>query len=174
MIPHLSPFSARKKAPNLLGRLVWLGWATTILSLELLMLWLWLRRRSGTNATREGWNHPEILLPEIETAPPESPTPAKTAEGSLSKPVPAGATERLERIEGIGPKVASLLSKAGIRTFAQLAEAKVEQLSQILQENHLNFINPSTWPEQARLAADGRWQDLEALQNGLKGGRRAR
>jgi predicted flap endonuclease-1-like 5' DNA nuclease len=174
MIPNLSPFSVRKKAPSLLSRLVWLGWATTILSLELLLLWLWLRRRSGTNASPEGWDHPEILLPEIEIAPPESSAPAKAAEGGISKPAPAGATERLERIEGIGPKVASLLDKAGIRTFAQLAEAKVEQLSQILQENRLNFINPSTWPEQARLAADGRWQDLQALQNELKGGRRTR
>jgi predicted flap endonuclease-1-like 5' DNA nuclease len=174
VIPHLSPLSARKKAPGLLSRLVWLGWATTILSMELLLLWLWLRRRSGTNPLPDGWDHPEILLPEIETAPPESSAPAKTAEGSILKPVPPGATERLERIEGIGPKVASLLQDAGIRSFAQLAEAKVEQLNQILQENRLNFINPSTWPEQARLAADGRWQDLEAWQNELKGGRRTR
>jgi predicted flap endonuclease-1-like 5' DNA nuclease len=172
MIPHLSPFSARKKAPGLLSRLVWLGWATTILSLELLVLWLWLRRRSETNASSDGWEHPEILLPEIETTPLDMSTPAKTAESRISKPSPAGAAEHLERIEGIGPKVTSLLHEAGIRTFAQLAEANVERLSQILQGNRLNFINPSTWPEQARLAADGRWQELEALQNELKGGRR--
>ncbi len=67
---HLSPFSARKKAPGRLSRLVWLGWATTILSLELLVLWLWLRRRSETIASPEAWEHPEILLPEIETTPP--------------------------------------------------------------------------------------------------------
>lgn len=172
MIPHLSPLSARKRAPGLLSRLVWLGWATTILSLELLVLWLWLRRRSGTNALPMGWDQPEILLPEIETTQPESAAPAKTAEGGISKPSPAGPAERLESIEGIGPKVASLLHQAGIRTFAQLSEANVEQLNQILKDNHLNFIDPATWPEQARLAADGRWQDLEVLQNELKGGRR--
>jgi large subunit ribosomal protein L21 len=172
MISHLRPSFARKKAPSRLSRLVWLGWAATILSLELLVLWLWLRRRSGTIASPEAWEHPEILLPEIETAALDSAAPAKNSERSVPKPSPDGAAERLERIEGIGPKVASLLNAAGIRTFAQLAETEVERLNELLQANRLNFINPSTWPEQARLAAVGRWQDLEALQNELKGGRR--
>ncbi len=97
----------------------------------------------------------------------------KPLKAALQSLLQRKAAERLERIEGIGPKVASLLNEAGIRTFAQLAEADVERLSQILQENRLNFINPSTWPEQARLAADGRWQELEALHNELKAGRRA-
>jgi predicted flap endonuclease-1-like 5' DNA nuclease len=173
MMSHLRLFSARKKAPGRLSRLVWLGWAVTILSLELLVLWQWLRRRSGTIASPEAWEHPEILLPEIETATQESAAPAKSVQPSVSKPSPDGTAERLERIEGIGPKVAGLLNAAGIRTFAQLAETKVERLSELMQANRLNFINPSTWPEQARLAAGGRWQDLEALQNELKGGRRS-
>jgi predicted flap endonuclease-1-like 5' DNA nuclease len=170
MKSYLNPFSVRKKASVRLGRLVWLGWAVTILSLELLVLWLWLRRRSESGEATETWEHPEILLPEIETTPPESAIAKSTTESSDSKPAPAGAGERLQRIEGIGPKVASLLNAAGIRTFAQLAEADVEQLRKIMYENRLNFINPSTWPEQARLAADGRWQELEALQGELKGG----
>ncbi len=172
MTTILSPFSARKKAPGLFGRLVWFGWAATILSLELLVLWLWLRRRSENIAAPVTWEHPEILLPEIETAPPVKVAPAAATESSRSKPAPQESAERLERIEGIGPKVASLLNQAGIRTFAQLAEAEVDRLSQILQENRLNFINPSTWPKQARLAADGHWQELETFQNELKGGRR--
>jgi predicted flap endonuclease-1-like 5' DNA nuclease len=172
MNSYLNPFSARKKAPGRLSRMFWLGWAVTILSLELLVLWLWLRRRSASGDAIETWEHTEILLPEIEPAPPESVTARKTSESSGVKPVPAGAAERLERIEGIGPKVAGLLNTAGIHTFAQLAGADVEQLRKILHENRLNFINPSTWPEQARLAAGGRWQDLEALQGKLKGGQR--
>jgi hypothetical protein len=31
--------------------------------------------------------------------------------------------------------------------------------------------DPTTWPEQAGLACDGRWDDLVALQAGLSGGR---
>jgi predicted flap endonuclease-1-like 5' DNA nuclease len=172
MKSYLNPFSARKKAPSRLSRMFWLGWTVTIISLELLVLWIWLRRRSESSDLAEAWEHPEILLPEIEAAPPESAIARKTAESSRVKPAPAGAAERLERIEGIGPKVAGLLNAAGIRTFTQLAEADVEQLRKILKENRLNFINPSTWAEQARLAAGGRWQDLEALQNKLKGGQR--
>lgn len=172
MKSYLNPFSARKKAPGRLSRLFWLGWTVTIVSLELLVLWLWLRRRSEPGDSAEAWEHPEILLPEIETAPPESAAVKKTTKTSGEKPAPAMKAERLERIEGIGPKVAGLLNAAGIRTFAQLAEADVEQIRQILKENRLNFINPSTWAEQARLAAGGRWQELDALQNKLKGGQR--
>ena len=34
------------------------------------------------------------------------------------------------------------------------------------------MIDPSTWPEQASLAAAGEWDALQALQDELKGGRR--
>jgi predicted flap endonuclease-1-like 5' DNA nuclease len=82
--------------------------------------------------------------------------------------------DNLTRIEGIGPKISSLLQAAGITTFAGLAEADVSQLTQILTEADLaSLADPSTWSEQARLAAAGDWDALEALQEALKGGRRA-
>jgi hypothetical protein len=31
--------------------------------------------------------------------------------------------------------------------------------------------NPGTWPKQAKLAADGKWEELETLQKQLKGGK---
>lgn len=173
MKSHLSPFSAREKAPGRLSRWFWIGWTATILSLELIVLWLWLRRRSESSTSPETWERPEILLPEIETAAPKAAVPVETTAKGASKS-PAGDSERLERIDGIGPKVAGILKEAGIGTYAQLAQADIEHLRQILQANHLNFINPDTWPEQAQLAAAGHWSDLEALQNELKGGRRTR
>jgi predicted flap endonuclease-1-like 5' DNA nuclease len=173
MRSHLRPFSARKKAPGLLIRMVWLGWAATILSLELVVLWIWLRRRSGTTASPEAWEPSEILLPEIEIAPAEVVAPAKSVGPGKSQATATEAPDPLERIEGIGPKVASLLNEAGIRTFAQLAAVDGEYLGRLLRENRLNFINPTTWPEQARLAAGERWQELEDLQKELKGGQRA-
>jgi large subunit ribosomal protein L17 len=30
---------------------------------------------------------------------------------------------------------------------------------------------PKTWPEQAQLAAEGRWEELDKLQDLLRGGR---
>jgi predicted flap endonuclease-1-like 5' DNA nuclease len=74
-------------------------------------------------------------------------------------------------IEGIGPKIAELLAKKGITTFAQLAVTDVPRLEKILRENGLQFTKPGSWPEQARLAADGRMDELKALQDKLIAGR---
>lgn len=81
----------------------------------------------------------------------------------------------LKRVEGIGPKIAGVLQAAGIATFAQLADTDVEQLKQILGQadpNLLRLADPASWPQQARLAADGAWEELAKLQDELKGGRR--
>lgn len=85
---------------------------------------------------------------------------------------PEGPPDDLTRIEGIGPKISSLLQAAGITTFAQLAATDVDRLEQILTDADLGALtDPKTWPEQARLAAAGEWDRLEVLQDELKGGR---
>ncbi len=86
--------------------------------------------------------------------------------------VSAAARDKLELIEGIGPKIASIFHSAGITTFSQLAEMEVKHLEQILKEAGIRLGDPTTWPEQAKLAALGDWHALEALQSTLKGGRR--
>jgi len=85
--------------------------------------------------------------------------------------VPSGGLDDLKRIEGIGPKVANLLNERGITTFSQLAEIPVEKLTEILEANKLQMMNPVSWPKQAQLAAAGDWETLEKLQGDLKGGR---
>ncbi len=91
---------------------------------------------------------------------------------AAEEPEPA-APDDLRKIEGIGPKIASILNEAGISTFAQLAEASVEQLNKIVREDAgITIAFPDTWPEQAALAAAGKWDELDALQDSLKGGRR--
>lgn len=82
--------------------------------------------------------------------------------------------EDLTRIEGIGPRVSSVLNEAGIATYRQLAESDVEALQQILRDAGLQFMDPTTWPEQAALAASGDWDTLAARQEELSAGRRAR
>jgi predicted flap endonuclease-1-like 5' DNA nuclease len=98
-----------------------------------------------------------------------------TEEGA-AEPVPsAPAPDDLKQIEGIGPKLSSVLQAAGITTFAQLAEASTAQLEQILEAadpNLLRLAKPTTWPEQAKLAAEGKWEELAKLQDELHGGRR--
>jgi predicted flap endonuclease-1-like 5' DNA nuclease len=78
----------------------------------------------------------------------------------------------LKIIEGIGPKISSVFQAAGITTLAQLAQTDVGELKRILTEAGIRLGDPTTWPEQAGLAAEGKWDALASLQDSLKGGRR--
>lgn len=79
----------------------------------------------------------------------------------------------LKKIEGIGPKIAEILTNAGIPDFATLAGSDAEKIREILAEagSRYRMHDPTTWPEQAKLAADGEWEKLETLQDELKGGK---
>ncbi|USL96359.1 50S ribosomal protein L21 [Riemerella anatipestifer] len=79
----------------------------------------------------------------------------------------------LTLIEGIGPKVAELFAGAGITSFADLAKKTKEELEAILDPNGAVYaaMDPTTWPQQAQLAADGKFEELEALKGQLKGGK---
>ncbi len=77
----------------------------------------------------------------------------------------------LTKIEGIGPKIAELFTKNGIKTFADLADAKKSDLVKILEENRLASHDPGSWSKQAALARDGKWEKLEKWQNELNGGK---
>lgn len=81
--------------------------------------------------------------------------------------------EDLKIIEGIGPKIETVLKQAGIDSLATLAATKADRLRVILEAAGSNFKshNPENWPEQAALAADGLWEQLEKWQKKMKGGR---
>lgn len=104
-------------------------------------------------------------------APAGASTGSTGAEGDAGES--AGAADDLRTIEGIGPKISELLVREGITTFAQLANTSEDKLDQILQDASLRMVDPSTWPQQAKLAAAGKWDELEALQNELRAGRSA-
>ncbi|SRR5689334_18139188 len=89
-----------------------------------------------------------------------------------TKPEKAVKADDLTKIEGIGPKVSKALIAAGISTFADLANAKVEDIQKILSDAGLRMMDASTWPQQASLAADGDWDALKKLQDKLSGGRK--
>lgn len=81
--------------------------------------------------------------------------------------------DKLTLVEGIGPKIAELLTNAGITTFADLASAEIETLSGILAAAGKRYAmhKPDSWPQQAALARDGKIDELNTLQDQLKGGR---
>ena len=87
----------------------------------------------------------------------------------------ATATENLKRIEGIGPKIEEVLNAAGIKTWATLATTEPGKLKEILENagGRFRMHSPYTWPLQARLAAAGRWDELNEYQEELKGGKEA-
>jgi predicted flap endonuclease-1-like 5' DNA nuclease len=108
---------------------------------------------------------PEVKLPEVEA--PELPAIASKA---------AAVVDDLKVIEGIGPKISSVLNAAGIASFAQLAGLTPQRILEILEKADprlLRLADPATWPEQARLAAAGDWEALRTLTDQLKGGRKA-
>lgn len=76
-------------------------------------------------------------------------------------------------LEGIGPKVSSVLAEAGYTTFAGLAAADAAAVSEVLDNAGLQMMDPAGWIEQADLAAKGEMDALKKLQDELKGGRRA-
>jgi predicted flap endonuclease-1-like 5' DNA nuclease len=82
--------------------------------------------------------------------------------------------DNLEIIEGIGPKIAGILIRAGFDTYSALAAASTEQLEQVLIEAKLRHLaNPATWGRQAALAAAGKWDELKSYQDTLNAGREA-
>lgn len=78
-----------------------------------------------------------------------------------------------KKIEGIGPKIESLLHNAGILSFTQLSNTQTELVKAILLEagNRFKMHNPTTWGKQAALAAKGDWDALKKWQDELKGGK---
>ena len=86
--------------------------------------------------------------------------------------VEPGVPDDLERIEGIGPKMAGALLEAGIRTYAQLASADEATLRRAIEAHGMRFA-PSivTWGRQARLLADGDEEGFADLTRRLVAGR---
>jgi large subunit ribosomal protein L21 len=107
--------------------------------------------------------------------PDEERTPAQHAEAGEAKAKPEKSVEAddLTKIEGIGPKVATTLSDAGIATFEALSSTKVEDIEKILTNAGLRMMDATTWPQQAEFAAQGDWESLKKLQDSLSGGRKA-
>ena len=103
---------------------------------------------------------------EAKKAEPKVAAPKKAA----AKPAAKAKADDLKKIEGIGPKIAETLVAAGIVTFEDLAKAKPAKISEIIADVRGNHVT-DTWPAQAKLAADGEWEELKKWQDELDGGK---
>ncbi len=99
---------------------------------------------------------------------------SKSTEGLGIAP-PPGPTRKddLKKIEGIGPKIQQMLYDAGIYTFDQLSQTDVSFLQDILDKGGPAYKvhNPESWPFQAEMAAEGKWDELKKWQDEHKHGR---
>ncbi|RZN83619.1 MAG: 50S ribosomal protein L21 [Winogradskyella sp.] len=107
----------------------------------------------------------KATAPKAEKAAPKKVAPKKAAAKKAT-----GKADDLKKIEGIGPKIASTLVEAGVATFADLAKTKPAKISEIIAGVRGNHVT-DTWPKQAKLAADGKWDELKKWQDELDGGK---
>ena len=79
----------------------------------------------------------------------------------------------LKVVEGIGPKIESLLKNAGIQNWSMLASSSVNRIQDILTSagDRYRLADPGTWPKQAELANQGKWTELKEYQDFLSGGK---
>ena len=130
------------------------------------IVYLFLRDDAGLSEGYVSAPVPAIKLPEDETE--------EEIEAEVIDEPEAKAEEKvddLKKIEGIGPKISALLLEKEIISYDKLSKIKAEELREILVEANIRIADPTTWPQQAALAAKGDWDALESLQQELKGGR---
>ncbi len=103
---------------------------------------------------------------------------AKKGKATTSTTVKKTATTKsakidLKKIEGIGPKIAQILGQNGIDTYDKLASTSANKLETILKTAGPRYAmhKPASWPTQAQLAAEGKWDELSTLQQKLNGGK---
>jgi len=92
---------------------------------------------------------------------------------SGAAPAKGNKKDDLTMIEGVGPKISELLHDAGIHSFQALSDTSTGRLKSILEAAGPRFKmhEPNTWPKQAKLAAKGKWGELEEYQDFLQGGK---
>jgi predicted flap endonuclease-1-like 5' DNA nuclease len=76
----------------------------------------------------------------------------------------------LEVVVGIGPKIAKQLIARGITTWKALAETPVSNLREILDKDggeRFRVHNPESWPHQALLLDEGKWDEFRELEDRL-------
>jgi predicted flap endonuclease-1-like 5' DNA nuclease len=96
---------------------------------------------------------------------------AKAAPKTKKKVVKA---KGLTVIEGIGPKISEILQKNGLTDFSLLANSDSAKIKEMLLAEGSRYAmhDPESWPEQAAMARDEKWDELKKWQDEHKGGRK--
>ena len=158
----LNLFSGRAKKRS------WFWWGIKMGAILALAMWWWLENLPGEREKSriifrprtqpDGASDNQITIDHEKTG--------KTEET-------AADPDDLKVIEGLGPKSAQVLTKAGILTFKALSKMSPDEIHEVLKNAGMRIATPRSWPEQASLAAAGEWEKLKAFQDSLIGGRKA-
>ena len=99
---------------------------------------------------------------------------AKTVVSADNKVANKMKKKGLQVIEGVGPKIEKLMHEAGLMNFNDVANAPLATLKKVLEDagSRFRMHDPSTWSKQAKMAHEGKWNELAKWQGELKGGRK--
>jgi len=151
----LNPFSGRAKNRS------WFWWGIKMGAIMALAIWWWLENLPGEREKSR-----IIFKPYSQ---PEDPSGNQI---TIDHEKISTDPDDLKVIEGLGPKSAQVLTKAGILTFKALSKMSPDEIYEVLKDAGMRIATPSSWPEQAALAAAGEWEKLKTLQDSLVGGRK--
>jgi len=134
-----------------------------------LIPWLIYRLKVQQGLSKIRWMEEKIGILEEEVATFKRKELTTTAE--INQPV---RLDDLKIVEGIGPKIELLCHTWGIHSFQDLAQTSVAFLRSQLQSAgpRYQMHDPTTWPEQAKLASEGRWDELKQWQDQLHKGKK--
>jgi predicted flap endonuclease-1-like 5' DNA nuclease len=152
-------------------------WVWIICAVFFGLIFIWPRRRIA--------RHEEQLLTKARPAPvpykPPAAQPTAAAARTFTEKVaesappqkPDNRADDLTLLEGVGPKIAAALNAAGIKTYAQLAALTPEALERTVKTAGVRMVgHADSWPRQARLAAEGKLDELRAYQQTLRANRK--
>jgi predicted flap endonuclease-1-like 5' DNA nuclease len=130
------------------------------------LVWWWLSRNRMEESKRQP--QPEITVPTFDEEEPGedyiSPTEPNESNQEPSTEFENADTSEaddLKVIDGIGPKISSVLQSAGITSYRQLATMNYDQIQKILDNAEIRLARFETWPEQAKFASAGDWKGLK-------------
>lgn len=136
--------------------------------------WIWARPRHRIALSQPDEDAPLARTLEREAVSPAAPVAAPdtalagggpAAADSPFLPGPLGEPDDLRRLKGVGPKLGIMLGELGVYHYHQIASWNDGHVT-IVDERLGGFkgrIERDRWREQARLLAEGRFDDFEAL-----------
>ena len=92
-------------------------------------------------------------------SPEEDPYDRAAARAAFGKTI---RQDDLKIVDGIGPKIESLFHNFDIKTWKALSETSVARCQEVLDSGGDRYMvhDPASWPMQARMAYEGKWQEL--------------